>query len=183
MTVELPQPPAPSPRRQPEFLRPLLASCLGLGYSPIMPGTCSALLGPILYIPLALAFPQEPLHSGLIAANLLFWCIITVAFGRWAETYYQQKDSQIFCTDEIAGFLFTVLLYHDPESPVLTTLWAFPVTRIIDIIKIPPARSLERLPRGWGVLADDLLGSIYAAAVLFLLDFLVAGTDIGLLFH
>ena len=52
---------------------------------------------------------------------------------------------------------------------MLTTLWAFPVTRIIDILKIPPARRLEKLPRGWGVLADDLLGSLYAAAVLYLL--------------
>jgi phosphatidylglycerophosphatase A len=129
---------------------------------------------------LALAFPQEPLQSGLIAGNLLFWCVITVAFGRWAEEYYQQKDSQVFCTDEVAGFLFTILLYHDPARPILTTLWAFPVVRIIDIIKIPPARALERLPRGWGVLADDLLGSIYAAAVLFLLDFLYTGADLTL---
>ena len=35
------------------------------------------------------------------------------------------------------------------------------------LLKIPPARSLEHLPRGWGVLADDLLGSIYAAIVLY----------------
>jgi phosphatidylglycerophosphatase A len=180
MTVELPssEPPVAKPPR--EIFRPVLASCFGLGYSPIMPGTCSALLGPLLYIPLALTFPQEPLQSGLIAANLLFWCAITVAFGRWAEHYYQQKDSQVFCTDEVAGFLFTILLYHDPARPVLTALWAFPVVRIIDIVKIPPARSLERLPRGWGVLADDLLGSIYAAAVLFLLDFLYTGASLNL---
>jgi len=49
---------------------------------------------------------------------------------------------------------------------LLTTFWAFPVTRIIDILKVPPARRLEKLPAGWGVLADDLLGSLYAAAVL-----------------
>jgi phosphatidylglycerophosphatase A len=91
---------------------------------------------------------------------------ITVALGGWAEGYYQRKDSQIFVTDEVAGFLFTVLLFHLPGQPVLTTLWAFPVTRIIDIVKIPPARRLEHLPRGWGVLADDLLGSVYAAALL-----------------
>lgn len=180
MTVELPSPQSPVPSPQPEFLRPLLASCFGLGYSPVMPGTCSALLGPALYIPLALAFPHEPLHSALIAANLLFWCVITIAFGRWAEEYYQQKDSQVFCTDEVAGFLLTVLLYHDPAQPVLTALWAFPITRIIDMIKVPPARSLERLPRGWGVLADDLLGSLYAAAVLYLIDLLVTSPAVSL---
>ena len=98
---------------------------------------------------------------------MLLWCWITVALGGWAETYYQRKDSQTFVTDEVAGFLLTVLLFHDPAQPVLTTLWAFPVTRIIDILKIPPARRLEHLPRGWGVLADDLLGSLYAAACYF----------------
>ncbi len=149
-----------------EFLRPLIASCFGLGLSPIMPGTCGALIGPAIYIPLAFAVPHEPLQSALIAAALAIWCWITIVLGGWAETYYQRKDSQKFVTDEVAGFLLTVLLFHISASPVVTTLWAFPITRIIDILKIPPARRLERLPRGWGVLADDLLGSVYAALVL-----------------
>jgi phosphatidylglycerophosphatase A len=147
-------------------IRPIIASCFGLGYSPIMPGTCGALLGPAIYIPLALVVPTEPLQTALIAAALLAWCWVTVALGSWAETHYQQKDSQTFVTDEVAGFLLTVLLFHDTTQPVLTTLWAFPVTRIIDILKLPPARRLEKLPRGWGVLADDLLGSVYAAVLL-----------------
>ena len=147
-------------------IRPLIASCFGLGYSPIMPGTCGALVGPAIYIPLALFVPNEPWQTVLIAVCLLVWSWITVALGGWAEGYYQRKDSQVFVTDEVAGFLLTVLLFHDPVRPVLTTLWAFPVTRIIDIVKVPPARRLEKLPRGWGVLADDLLGSVYAAGVL-----------------
>jgi phosphatidylglycerophosphatase A len=131
-----------------------------------MPGTCGALVGPAIYIPLAFAVPSEPLQTALISIALLAWCTITVALGGWAERYYNKKDSQAFVTDEVAGFLLTVLLFHDAAHPVVTTLWAFPVTRIIDILKIPPARRLEYLPRGWGVLADDLLGSIYAAALL-----------------
>lgn len=153
---------------KPLDLRPILASCLGLGYSPIMPGTCGALLGVAFYIPIALALPSEPAQTLAIAIALLAWSIITIALGGWAETYYERKDSQIFVTDEVAGFLLTVLLFHDPHQPVLTTLWAFPITRIIDILKVPPARRLEKLPRGWGVLADDLLGSVYAALLLHL---------------
>jgi phosphatidylglycerophosphatase A len=150
-----------------EFLRPLIATCFGLGHSPIMPGTCGALVGPAIYIPLALATARQPvLQTALIAAALAVWCWITIALGGWAEVYYQKKDSQKFVTDEVAGFLLTVLLFHITDQPVLTTLWAFPVTRIIDILKIPPAHSLEKLPRGWGVLADDLLGSVYAAIAL-----------------
>jgi phosphatidylglycerophosphatase A len=154
---------------RPERLRPLIASCFGLGYSPVMPGTCGALLGPALYIPLALlAPPNEPWQTILIAANLAFWCWLTVVLGAWAEGYYGRKDSQTFVTDEVAGFLLTVLLFHIPDQPVLTTLWAFPVTRVIDILKVPPAKRLERLPAGWGVLADDLLGSVYAAGLLWM---------------
>ncbi|HEX5105877.1 MAG TPA: phosphatidylglycerophosphatase A [Pirellulaceae bacterium] len=151
-----------------ERLRPLVASCFGLGYSPIMPGTCGALIGPVIYIPLALLVPGWVLQTALIGVALVVWSWITVALGSWAEDYYQKKDSQTFVTDEVAGFLLTVLLFHLPEQPVLTTLWAFPVTRIIDMIKVPPARQLEKLPGGWGVLADDLLGSVYAAGLLWM---------------
>jgi phosphatidylglycerophosphatase A len=158
----------PGPR---ERLRPLLASCFGLGYSPIMPGTCGALVGPAFYIPLALAIPNEPLQSILIGIALLAWSWITVALGAWAETYYHRKDCQIVVTDEVAGFLLTILLFHDPAQPVLTTLWAFPIVRIFDIVKLPPVRRLEKLPRGWGVLADDLFSSLYAAALLHLLRY------------
>ena len=99
------------PKRQ-EIIRPVIASCFGLGYSPIMPGTCGALLGPLFYIPLAFAAPAEPMQTVLIGLALLFWSWITVAFGGWAEGYYQRKDSQVFVTDEVAGFLMTVLLFH-----------------------------------------------------------------------
>jgi phosphatidylglycerophosphatase A len=161
--------------RTPERLRPIVASCFGLGLSPIMPGTCGALVGPAIYIPLALAVPGEPWQSAGIAGLLVLWCWITVALGGWAEEYYRQKDSQVFVTDEVAGFLLTVLLWHLPGQPVLTTLWAFPVTRAIDILKVPPARQLERLPRGWGVLADDLLGSVYAAGLLWVFRLALPG--------
>jgi phosphatidylglycerophosphatase A len=68
-----------------------------------------------------------------------------------------------------------VLLWRIPGAPLLTVLWAFPITRIIDIAKVPPARRLEKLPRGWGVIADDLLGSLYAAALLHLLSWQFPG--------
>jgi len=151
------------PRR--ERLRPLIVSCLGLGYSPVMPGTCGALVGPLVYLPLAWIAPHEPLQTLLLAAALGVWSAITVALGGWAETYYGKKDCQVVVTDEVAGFLLTVLLFHLPERPLLTTLLAFPATRLFDILKLPPARRLEKLPRGWGVLADDLMSSVYAAAL------------------
>lgn len=169
----------PAARR--EWLRPLLASALGLGYCPWMPGTAGALLGPATYLPLAWAVPGEPWQTALLAVALLAWSALTVALGGWAEAYYQRKDCPVFVTDEVAGFLGTVLLFRWPQQPLLTALVAFPVTRVIDILKVPPARQLERLPRGWGVLADDLLASVYAAGVLHLARWLTAGGLSGVL--
>jgi len=33
--------------------------------------------------------------------------------------------------------------------------------RVFDIVKPTPARQLERLPHGWGIMADDLAVAVY----------------------
>jgi phosphatidylglycerophosphatase A len=158
-------------------LRLIAATCFGLGYSPIFPGTAGALLGVAIYIPIGLFVTDEPQQTALIALGLLLSCYITIVLAPWAERHFQEKDSGIFVTDEVAGFLLTILLFrvsmHGVDNIWITIAWAFPVTRIIDIIKVPPAKKLEKLPAGWGVVADDLLGSVYAAALLHLLAFIV----------
>lgn len=161
-------------------LRLIVATCCGLGYSPIFPGTAGALLGVTLYIPIGLFVADEPLQTVLIALGLLLSCYITIVLAPWAERHFQEKDSGIFVTDEVAGFLLTVLLFRvsmygagNIYNVWITIAWAFPVTRVIDIIKVPPAKKLEKLPAGWGVVADDLLGSVYAAGLLHLLAIFV----------
>ncbi len=155
-----------------------IATCGGAGYSPIAPGTVGALWGIPIYLAIALGFPHAPLvQAGLIFAALAVTCAITIRLGGWAEEFFGKKDSGAFVTDEVAGLLFTLLLFPGPLagiadlSPWMAVVWGFPITRVIDIVKIPPARRLEHLPLGWGVLADDLMGSIYAAGVLHVLYF------------
>jgi phosphatidylglycerophosphatase A len=148
-----------------ERLAWLLATCGGFGYSPIMPGTAGAIWGVAIYVPIAL-FAPEPLQTALIVLALLASCVVTVALAPWAEQHFGAKDSKHFVTDEVAGLLLTVLLFRVPGQVLLTSLWTFVFSRLCDIVKIPPSRSLEHLPRGWGVLADDLMASIYAAGYL-----------------
>ena len=150
-----------------------LATCFGLGHSPYFPGTCGALVGVVIYLPLAYLVPGEPAQSIALTAALVFWSIVTVAIGGWSEKHFGRKDCGSFVSDEVAGFLLTVLLWRLYSSPLLTVAWAFPITRIIDMIKVPPARQLEKLPTGWGVLADDLWGSLYAAALLHMLAWMI----------
>ena len=41
--------------------------------------------------------------------------------------------------------------------------------RLFDIVKPWPARRLEKLPRGWGIVVDDLVAGVYALVALVLL--------------
>jgi len=147
-----------------EFIYVIIGTSFGLGYTPIAPGTAGALPGLGLYIIIGLA-TTGLLQTALIAIFFVLFCAITIWLSPWAERYWEKKDPGIFVTDEVAGFLGTVLLWRT-SSVAKTAIWAFIITRIIDIIKIPPARKLERLNSGWGILADDLCSSLYAAIIL-----------------
>lgn len=142
----------------------MLGTSFGLSYLPIAPGTWGALPGVAIYLGIAYVAPVWT-HAWLIPLALLGSCWLTIGLGAWAERYFRVKDPGKFVPDEVAGFLMTVSLFRTPD-PILTVFWAFPVTRILDIFKPPPARQLEALHGGWGILLDDLMASLYAALIL-----------------
>ena len=145
----------------------IIGTCFGLGYVPVAPGTAGALLGVAIFIGIVGLTPLA-FHTWLIGFALLGVCILTIIIGPWAERYWKMKDPQVCVLDEVAGFLFTVLFFRT-SSLVLTVIWCFVITRIFDIIKIPPARKLEQLPAGWGILLDDLCSSVYAVGFLYIM--------------
>ena len=49
---------------------------------------------------------------------------------------------------------------------VLLALGAFACFRGFDITKFPPINRLQKLPKGWGILIDDLIAGIYALIVI-----------------
>jgi phosphatidylglycerophosphatase A len=61
----------------------------------------------------------------------------------------------------------------------LPFITAFILFRLFDVLKPEPARSLERLPRGWGIMLDDVVAGVYANAgtrvVLYLWTLFVNG--------
>ncbi|MGB9618548.1 MAG: phosphatidylglycerophosphatase A family protein [Desulfomonilaceae bacterium] len=142
----------------------MLATAFWFGMSPTIPGTVGTIPAVILFIGTALWIPaawQWLVITGLLVAS----CILCVSLGEWAEKYWGVKDPRHFVLDEVAGFFLTVLLFRVPDLAA-TVLWGFVATRAFDIIKPPPASSLEVLSAGWGILIDDLIASLYAAVFL-----------------
>jgi hypothetical protein len=68
-------------------------------------------------------------------------------------------DPSIVVIDEIVG-MWVSLLFLPASLPL--SVAAFVAFRILDVVKPEPARWLERLPDGWGIMLDDVAAGIYA---------------------
>jgi phosphatidylglycerophosphatase A len=81
-----------------------------------------------------------------------------------------KKDNQAIIWDEIATVPVVFLLV--PLTNWRIGLLGFGLHRLFDITKLPPAAQLEALPDGLGVMIDDMAAAIYAAIVLFAINWL-----------
>lgn len=75
------------------------------------------------------------------------------------------KDPQFVVIDEVAGQLLTMIAVPVSWKSLLL---GFILFRGFDILKPPPIRLLERLPRGTGIVLDDLGAGLYALALMHL---------------
>lgn len=73
------------------------------------------------------------------------------------------KDSNKIVIDEVAGMSCSLLFVPQQWQYALLGLAAF---RFFDIVKPLFIAKMEKLPGGWGVMADDVLAGIYANALL-----------------
>jgi phosphatidylglycerophosphatase A len=138
-----------------------LATGLGLGLVAPAPGTFGAA---ILGLPLAWAIGQLPRIGwqigAILVANLVGIPLATVA-GR---VLGGKKDNQAIIWDEIATVPIVFLLV--PLTNWKVAVAGFAAHRLFDITKPPPARQLEYLPEGLGVMADDWIAGIYACLLM-----------------
>ena len=90
-----------------------------------------------------------------------------------------KKDNQAIVWDEIMSMPIVFLLV--PPDGWMTGVAGFALHRLFDITKPPPARQLEYLPDGLGVMADDWVAAVYAAVALAALAWLDQRLQIGLI--
>jgi phosphatidylglycerophosphatase A len=135
----------------------LLATGFGSGYSPIAPGTAGSAVGLVLLLPLARLAPGW--QVAIAAATFL----AGVAAAGHVAARVRVEDPGIVVVDEVVGQWVSLLFL--PLSP-LTLLLGFLLFRALDIVKPWPARQLEALHGGWGIMADDLMAGVYANLLL-----------------
>ncbi|HZV89547.1 MAG TPA: phosphatidylglycerophosphatase A [Candidatus Binatus sp.] len=139
--------------------------------------------------------PGSDIHNSTLWLPLvcaLGLLVLLGAIGVWSASrtadFSGTKDPQFVVIDEVAGQhlalllpLIPIALPHLTEHLDLSTyaifftlslvnwkylLLGFVLFRVFDIWKPFPVRQLERLPGGWGIMADDWMAGIYAAILL-----------------
>ena len=137
----------------------LLISTVGyLGYVPVAPGTVGSFVGLVLFFFLK--------STGSIVVELGAVVLLLVV-GVWASTvaerYFDQVDPAPVVIDETVGMLITLALL-----PVnfLGAFIGFLVFRVLDVTKPFPVASLEKLPRGFGIMADDGMAAVYGNLIM-----------------
>ena len=139
----------------------------GLGRFSSMPGTVASAAACLvaLFVP-----PTWPL--------ILSVCIVgTIASDRYARET-GRKDPGEIVIDEVVGMWIS--LFALPQTMWLPALLVF---RILDILKPVPISTVEALPGGIGIMADDVLGGVCANLLLRGLHMFFFGGGLALLYR
>ena len=139
----------------------ILGTGIGVGYSPIMPGTVGSLWG--LLLAWGLHQSATPLPFNILACIALF--LIGIPICARAAKIIGQEDPGAVVFDEIAALPILFLFV-----PVSTTslIAGFLWFRLFDIAKPWPVRYFDRWHGGLGIMADDTAAAIYATGALWL---------------
>jgi phosphatidylglycerophosphatase A len=144
-----------------------LATVGGLGDRLPAPGTTvGSLFAVAVFLALRWVVPAA-LAPVALAALAAFVPLAVWACGT-EEARRGETDPAAVVLDEDAGqwLALTVLAVAIGRHPrPIEALAGFVLFRLFDVVKPWPIRTLERLPGGWGIVADDLAAGLAAGAV------------------
>lgn len=161
----------------------LAVTTFGVGYLPLAPGTYGSIVGVLIYLffgwteaNVSANFGAEGwtdaqiaawIHAGNLILFLLF-CLLGIWAANRAVKLFQTKDPQQAVVDEVIGQLI-VFLFVPFGLDWYFVLAGFLLFRLFDIWKPYPIDSLQNLPAGIGVCADDILAGVYGGICLSVL--------------
>ena len=137
-----------------KFFRNLFVSFGFVGYFPILSGTITSIITAVLYF--YLIPPLNALGNLFLIVLVLLISLIFVPIIKSAEKD-MGHDSRKITIDEVIGFFFAVMFL--PHN-FMIFIYALVLFRVFDIVKPTPINQLQKLPHGWGVLADDIAAGI-----------------------
>ena len=140
-----------------------VATFFGAGLGRPGPGTWGSTGALLVWA--AFVWAVHPSKTALLIA-LVAGIVSAIALGVPAATIAAREsgrhDPGFVVIDEVAGQWIALLGSPADWRHALIALVLF---RLFDITKPFPARQLERLPEGWGIVFDDVAAGLYAWGV------------------
>ncbi len=146
-----------------------LSSGLGAGFLPKSPGTFGTISALLVYYLLLLIFNLDVksdfyLLLGLISYSVIFGTFFSNEILKFEENKFN-KDPQFIVIDEWAGFYITILF----STSWLHIIVGFLLFRLFDIWKPWLIGKAENFPRGYGIMADDIVAGFFALIIMNLI--------------
>lgn len=135
----------------------LIGTVFNIGKLPLAPGTWASLIATISWY---IVFKDiEPFVLPIVTSFLFL--IGSVASDSIVTNSKEHDPSKIVIDEWVGQWIaFTFMPVN-----LTTAFIGFIAFRLFDITKIGPIRSIEKLPGGWGVMADDVMAGILALLV------------------
>ena len=158
----------------------LALTTFGVGYIPGAPGTYGSAVGVAIYFGIyslivrldevfpvrAAAFPDYmAMRWAAIPLLLTLFCLVGIWASGRTTPIFGRKDPSQAVVDEVMGQLITFCFVPFGVN-WLFILLGFLLFRFFDIFKPFPIRTLEILPDGLGICADDIVAGVYAGICL-----------------
>jgi len=147
----------------------IVATFFGAGLGKPGPGTWGSVAALLLWAAVAWGLHPAPIALFLILlAGIALSILLGVPAATIAARESGRHDPGFVVIDEVAGQWIALLGSRADWRHALIALILF---RLFDITKPFPARQLESLPGGWGIVFDDVAAGLYALGVASLLHF------------
>tara|TARA_B100000902_G_scaffold86451_2_gene90664 strand:+ start:9069 stop:9551 length:483 start_codon:yes stop_codon:yes gene_type:complete len=152
-----------------ELFKEIYLSFFFLGRAPVAPGTFGTLGGVVLAFLITNYLGNNAGYALLILIPIMYYFGLILA--PWAEKKYG-GDPGIYVLDEVIGYLIIIASLSLLQFPIENHIWflSFILFRIFDVVKLWPARNLEKLHGGHGILLDDIAAGFQTLITILLLD-------------
>lgn len=140
----------------------LLSTFFYLGKSPFAPGTVGTLGGIALYYLLI-----QPKSLIFYSVFTFFFIIISFFVSNKSIEILGEDDPGEIVIDEVCGFLVSMFMIPFGLTNIILGFFLF---RFFDIVKPFPVRKFEKLPKGYGVVMDDVAAGVYTNIVLQIIN-------------
>ncbi|MDF1612469.1 MAG: phosphatidylglycerophosphatase A [Stygiobacter sp.] len=141
------------------FFENLIGSGFYTGYIKKASGTFGSLAGLLIYLIPGFENPSV----------MIFFISLFIVIGVPIAIKFENKygtDPKEYTNDEVIGMWISLLFV---PKKIWWIIIAFLIWRFLDIVKPFPAKQLENVKNGWGVLLDDIAAGIYSFIILQLI--------------